>query len=402
MIKSYKIRLIPTPEQEQMMWDSVNASRFVWNWGLAYQMGRFENGEKHLSAYDLKKVLTQLKTQDENSWLRNISNKTLSQAVLDLGNAYGRFFTVQKKGKKFSDKSIRKAKRKNRKLSHYDMIGHPKFKKKGEARNSFYVNFEQLYFLDDSAVLEKIGKVKYQTNYQLPEVTKKGQNSTKFSNPRVSCENGKWILSFGMECENQALELNDFSIGVDLGVKDLAVLSTGIVFKNVNKSKRVKRLKKRLRQKQRKVSRKYHTNGNYSKTKNVLKSEKEVERLHTKLRNIRKDYIHKTTHQIVSMLPKAIVLEDLNVQGMMKNRHLARAISEQNFYEFRRQIEYKAAFYGISVIFADRFYPSSKKCSCCGAVKKDLKLKDRVYKCECGLVIGRDLNAAINLEKLAC
>ena len=401
MIKSYRIKLMPTVEQERMMWDSVNAARFVWNWGLAYQMKRFKNGEKHLSAYDLNKILTQTKKQDGHEWLNTVSNKALKTAILDLGIAYSRFFTAQKKGEKFSKSTIERAKRKGKKLTPYDMQGHPKFKKKGKCRNGFYVNYEQLYFLDGLAVIEKIGKVKYQTNYDLPVVSKKGQNTVKFSNPRIAYDNGKWILSFGMECENQAHELNDFSIGIDLGVKDLAVLSNGKKYKNVNKTKRVRKLKKRLRQKQRAESRKYQANGNYAKSNNIIKAERTVEKLHTRLRNIRKDHTHKATSEIVAMKPKTIVLEDLNVKGMMKNRHLSKAVSEQNFHEFARQIKYKSERQGTAVMTADRFYPSSKKCSNCGKIKADLKLKDRVYKCECGLVISRDLNAAKNLERLA-
>lgn len=401
MIKSYKIRLLPTTEQEQMMWDSVNASRFVWNWGLAYQMERFNCGKKNLSAYDLRSELKNLKDLTEFNWLSSISNKTTSEVIFDLDKAYKRFFTIQRAGKKFSDATVRRAKQKGVKLRNYDMLGYPKFKKKDRAKKSFIVR-SNLYFFNEFAVLERIGRVKYQTNYNLPIVTKRGQEKPKISNSRICYENGKWILSFGMECENQAQRLDDFTVGIDLGVKNLAVLSNGKVFKNVNKSKRVLKLKKRLKQKQKAISRKYRTNGSYRKTENILKSEKQVEDLHRKLRNIRKDYTHKTTTEIIRLLPKAIVLENLNVSGMMKNRYLSRAIQEQNFCEFARQIKYKSEWNGIQVVLADRFYPSSKKCSSCGLIKQDLKLSDRVYRCECcGLVIDRDLNAALNLESLA-
>jgi len=180
------------------------------------------------------------------------------------------------------------------------------------------------------------------------------------------------------------------------------------IFKNINKTKRVKRLKKRLKQKQRNVSRKYQYraklggNGSYEKTKHILKEEAKVKRLHRKLANIRHNYTHHVTSEIINLNPKKIALEDLNVSGMMKNKHLSEAIQEQNLHEFRRQIEYKAEWAGIEIVKADRFYPSSKKCSVCGTIKPDLKLKDRVYKCDkCGLSIDRDLNAAKNLEKLA-
>jgi putative transposase len=426
MIKSYKVRLIPTEEQEQKMWDSVNAARFVWNWGLGYQIERFKQGEERLSGYDMKKLLTRLKQEEEYQWLNGVSNKTLSMPLLDLDNAYVRFFTMQDKGEKYSKAKTARAKRLNRKLTFYDMLGHPKFKKKAKAKPSFYVNYEQLYFLEDSAVLEKIGKVKYQTDHNLPTVSKKGQNITKFTNPRVCYENGKWILTFGMECDSQAQVLNGYlpampppvrpagagrqvrqagSMGIDLGVKDLAVISydgNSKKFKNINKTKAVRRIKKRLRQKQRNVSRKYRVNGSYDKTERILKEEAEVKKLHSKLANIRHNYTHHVTREIINLNPSSIGIEDLNVSGMMKNRHLSEAIQEQTLHEFRRQLEYKAKWAGIDVIKAGRFYPSSKKCSGCGHIKRDLKLKDRTYKCsECGLSIDRDLNAARNLERLA-
>ena len=214
MIKSYKIRLIPTAEQEQMMRDSMNAARFVWNWGLAYQMERFRQGEPHLSGYDMKKVLTEYKQQPGMEWLNSISTETLSMTLLDLANAYERFFAIQEKGEKYSRQTIERAKRQGRKLTFYDMQGHPKFKKKDKAKPSFYARYNQFYFTPKGVVLEKIGKVKYQTDYQLPIVNKKGQNTTKFTNPRVHYEGGKWMLSFGMEivCNNQAPTLNGFAV----------------------------------------------------------------------------------------------------------------------------------------------------------------------------------------------
>jgi putative transposase len=422
MIKSYKIRLFPTPEQEKTMRDSVNAARFVWNWGLAYQMERFKNGEKHLSAYDMKKVLTQIKKQDEFSWLNGVSAQTLSMALLDLGNTYDKFFALQKKGEKFSKAKIKRAARLNKKLTSYDMQGHPKFMKKAKAKPSFYVRYDRFYFSKDYAVLEKIGKVKYQTNYELPIVGKMAENTVKFTNPRVGYINDKWILSFGMEvapalpagrparrtggCENQAQELNDFAVGIDLGVKTLAVISYDNgkkkSFKNINKSKRVKKLKKRLKHYQREVSRKYEQHGNYEKTNRILETEKKINNIHRKLANIRLNHVHHVTTEIIGMLPKMIIMENLNVSGMMKNKHLSKAIQEQLFHEFMRQIEYKCKFNGIEFMQADRFYPSSKKCCKCGSIKQDLKLKDRLYKCNsCGIEIDRDENASENLEKLA-
>jgi len=410
MIQSYRIRLFPTPEQEQQLRQTVDAMRFVWNWGLAYHMERFKNGEKHLSAFDMKKVLTQLKKQDEYKWLNSISSHTLSAALLDLGDAYHRFFEIQKQGEKFTKAKIARFKRLNKKLTTYDMKGHPKFKKKAKAKQNFYVRYEKFYIMETSVNIEKIGKVEYQASFRklkLPTANKKAENTVKFSNPRVSFRNDKWTLTFGMKCENQAQDLNAFAVGIDLGVKTLAVVSYDNgkkkEFKNINKIKRVRKLKKRLRHFQRKVSRKYHVNGNYDKTNNILEAEKKAAAINLKLANIRMNHIHHATAEITDMLPHTIVMEDLNVTGMMKNRHLSKAIQEQCFYEFKRQVEYKCERKGIKFQLADRFFPSSKTCSSCGSIKKDLKLKDRAFKCEnCGLQIDRDLNASINLEKLAC
>jgi len=289
------------------------------------------------------------------------------------------------------------------------MNGHPKFKSRFKAEPKFYTRNDRMYILKDSVILEKIGKVKYKTNYKdLPVVSKWKENATKYVNPRIKFVNNKWILSFGIECESTKKELNNFSVGIDLGVKDLAVISynngeNSKNFKNINKTKKVRRLKKRLKRKQRNVSRKYKQNGNYGKTKSVLKEENKVKNLHRKLANIRQNYTHHVTTEIINLNPRKIALEDLNVTGMMKNKHLSEAIQEQMLNEFARQIEYKAEWAGIEIVYADRFYPSSKKCSVCGAIKRDLKLKDRVYKCdECGTELNRDLNAAKNLEKLAC
>ena len=406
MIKSYKIRLFPTPEQEIIIRDSVNAARFVWNWGLAYQMERFKNGEKHLSAYDMKKVLTQIKKQDEFAWLNSVSAQTLNMALLDLGNTYDKFFALQKKGEKFSKTKIKRAARFTKKLTFYDMQGHPKFKKKAKAKQSFYTRYDRFYFTQEYAVLETIGKVKYQTNFELPTVNKKGENTVKFTNPRISYINDKWVLSFGMECEKQAQELNDFAVGIDLGVKKLAVISYDNgkkkSFKNINKSKRVKKLKKRLKHYQREVSRKYHQHGNYEKTNRILETEKKIKTIHRKLANIRLNHVHHVTTELINMLPKMVVMENLNVSGMMKNKHLSKTIQEQLFHEFMRQIEYKCIFKSIEFKQADRFYPSSKKCCKCGSIKQDLKLKDKLYKCNnCGIELDRDENASENLEKLA-
>lgn len=210
-----------------------------------------------------------------------------------------------------------------------------------------------------------------------------------------------WWISVGVEYTDSKEQLSDEGIGIDLGIKDLAVCSDTNKYKNINKLKKVKKLEKRKRRLQRKISRKYDKNkegGSYCKTNNIIKSEKLLLKVNHRLTNIRKNYLHQTTSGIINRKPRFICIEDLNVSGMMKNKHLSKAVQNQGFFEFRKQLEYKCEAKGIQLITADRFYPSSKLCSCCGNIKKDLKLSDRIYKCECGNIIDRDFQAALNLK----
>ena len=377
MIKSYKIRLYPTKEQEQLMWKHIGSCRFIWNWMLAKQEELYKQGEKHLSAFDMINLVKPLKKQAEFAWLYDISNTSLQTVCRDLDKAYQMFF------KKTS--------------------GFPKFKSKKKSKPNFPIRTEALYFKDDKMLnIEKIGKVKYKTDFAFEY----GKGTCKFTNARVSYINSKWMLSFGMECENQVRELNDVSMGIDLGVKDLAVVEYNgepLVFHNINKSRQMRNISKRLKRLQRSISRKYEVNRTgkkYNKTKNIERQEERLRKLYVRRSNIRRNYMHQTTHKLVSLLPKRIVMENLNATGMMKNRRLSKAVQEQCFYEFIRQMEYKCAWNGIEFVQADRFYPSSKTCSGCGCIKKDLKLSDRTYHCiDCGLTIDRDYNAAINLSR---
>ena len=367
MILSKKVRLYPTKNQEENLWKSVGTARFIYNWTLARQEENYKNGGKFISDGVLRKELTQLK-KSELSWLNEVSNNVAKQSVKDACNAYKRFFF------KLSDR--------------------PKFKSKRKSKKSFYNDNVALRVKENKLVkIEKIGWIK--TNEQIPV-------GVKYSNPRISYDNKYWYISVGIEQEEIQEELTDISLGIDLGLKDLAICSDGRVYKNINKSHVVRKIEKRLKRLQRQVSRKYEFNRvgkECIKTNNIIKLEKQVQQVHRRLANIRNNYLHQTTTSIVKTKPYRVVIEDLNVKGMMKNKHLSDAIRKQGFYEFKRQLEYKCKFRGIELVIADRFYPSSKTCSQCGEIKKDLKLKDRVYKCGCGLSIDRDLNASINLSK---
>lgn len=374
------VRLYPTPEQEEVLWKSAGVARWAYNYWLATKKEQYEQGIK-VSLKEATSTMTQIRNSDEYPWLKEVSAEIPKQAIKDLFDAYENFF----KG----------------------TCNYPKFKKKGKCKVSFFHLNNKFIVTDEFIQLEKVGKVKYQDEGRLPRGNYK-KEKIKVTNPRIK-HNGKyWYLSLGFEHQEEKYEnLTDVSLGIDLGIKDLAICSDGNVYKNINKTSEMKRLNKKLKRLQRKASRKYEflkkdktfeKGEKPKKTKNIIKIEKQIKLVYRRIANIRHNYLHQTTNRIVKTKPYRIVVEDLNVKGMMKNRHLSKAIQEQCFYELIRQLNYKCEFRGIEFIKVDRFYPSSKTCSNCGYVKKDLKLKDRTYVCpECGLAIDRDYNASINL-----
>jgi putative transposase len=370
MIKGVKIRLKPNKEQEILMFKSAGISRFTYNWALVRWNEVYKNGEKSNKA-KIRKEFNQLKKDKEYEWLKEVSAQVSQYAFEDLQAAYKNFF--EGKAKK------------------------PQFKSKKKSKTSFYARYDALKFQGDTINIEKIGKVKYSSDYDIPK-------RPKYNNPRVSYDGKYWYLGFGFEYEITKTNLTDLSIGIDVGIKDLAICSNlDKPIKNINKSAKVRRLKKKLKRLQRQVSRKYEMNKQgqkFIKTKNIIKLEKKIKLVHRKLSNIRLNHIHQATNVIAKTKPSRVVMETLNITGMMKNKHLSKAIQEQKLYEFKRQVQYKCKFNGIEFVEADRFYPSSKMCSCCGSLKKDLKLSERVYNCtKCGYKEDRDKNASINLAK---
>ncbi|MEJ8555175.1 RNA-guided endonuclease InsQ/TnpB family protein [Tepidibacter sp. Z1-5] len=372
MIKAIKIRLLPTKEQEILMFKSTGIARFAYNWGLAKWEEMYKQGLKPSKSKIKKQFNNTIKKQEEYKWLYEVSGQVTPQAFDDLNTAYQNFL----KGR----------------------VQRPKFKTKKKSKKSFYVRYDAIKFEDNRVNMEKIGKVLYKSNYDIPILN-------KYVNPRCHFDGKYWYLTLGFEQgENQAKLNKDLSIGIDLGIKDLAIVNClDEPIKNINKSMEVTRLKKKLKRLQRQVSRKYEMNKNakqFIKTNNIIKLEKQIKLIHRKLANIRNNHIHQATNKIVKLRPYRVVMEDLNISGMMKNKHLSEKIQEQKLYEFIRQMKYKCEFNKIEFVQVDRFYPSSKTCSCCGNVKSDLKLKDRIYVCgndDCKLVIDRDKNASINL-----
>lgn len=281
----------------------------------------------------------------------------------------------------------------------------PRYKSRKRSKPSFYADPVKIKFTATHVKLENIAQSKKKNHqganwFRLAE-HERIPTGVKYSNPRISFDGLNWYLTVGIETEAQELTSTNDGIGIDLGIKDLAICSTGHVYRNINKTSRVRRLKKKQRRLQRKISQKYEKNKkgeSYQKTRSIIKSEKQLLRLTHKLTDIRTNYIQQVTTEIIKREPSFIVMEDLNVKGMMKNKHLAKAVQEQKFAEFYRIMSYKCSWHGIRLITADRFYASSKTCSICGSIKKDLKLSDRTYHCEkCGAVIDRDLNASVNL-----
>jgi len=368
MILGKKIRIIPSAEQERQLWKSVGTARYIYNWTLSRQEENYKNGGKFVSDNDLRKEITLMKKTKEYEWLKEVSNNVAKQAVKDGCNAYKRYFN--------------------------GLTEKPRFKSKRKSKPSFYNDNLKQKVKFKMVLIEKVGWIK--TSEQIPM-------NIKYTNPRVSFDGKYWYLSVGIEKENPKEELTDESIGIDIGVKELAICSNGMTFKNINKTKLVRKLEKRLRRLQRKISRKYELNKEgrkFVKTSNIIRLEKNIRLLHRRLSNIRNNHLHQSTTKIVKTKPSRVVMETLNIKGMLKNKHLSKAISQQGLYEFKRQLQYKCEFYGIEFVEADTWYPSSKICSECGHKKTKLSLSERTYICEeCGSVIDRDFNASINLSR---
>ena len=372
--------LLPNNKQKTKLFQYANAARYAYNWALAREQENYKNGGKFIFDGELRKEFTQLKKTSEYTWLNNISNNVTRQAIKDACKAYRNFF----KG--------------------YTRF--PKFKSRKHSVPKFYQDNAKIKFTDTHVKVEGFAVSKKRNKQKLNwiRLAEHGRIPTdcKYTNPRIKYDGINWWITVGIEC-NVIIDIyqND-GIGIDLGIKDLAICSDKNTYKNINKSQKIKKLEKRKRKLQRSISRKYEKNKkgeSYCKTSNIIKREKELLKLNHKLTNIRQNYLHQITSEIVNRKPRFICIEDLNVMGMMKNRHLSKAVQQQKLYEFRRQIEYKAAWNNIPVIIADRWFPSSKLCSCCGNIKKDLKLSDRTYVCGCGNIIDRDYQASLNLKR---
>ena len=372
--------LLPNNKQKSKLFQYANTARFAYNWALAKEQENSKSDGKFLSDIDLRKEFTKMKQTQEYDWLNDISNNVTKQAIKDACDAYKKFF----KG----------------------LAKFPKFKSKKKTTPSFYQDNVKIQFSEMHVKMEgfAVSKKKNKQKINWIRLAEHGRVPTncKYSNPRIKVDGLNWWITVGIEYSDSGVTPNKDGVGINLGIKDLAICSDENKYKNINKTHEVKQLEKKKRRLQCSISRKYEKNKkgeSYCKTCNIIRSEKKLLKITHRLTNIRQNYLHQITSEIIKREPSFICMEDLNIKGMMKNRHLSKAVQQQGFYEFRRQIEYKATWNHIPVIIADRFFPSSKLCSCCGTIKKDLKLSDRIYKCGCGNVIDRDYQAALNLKR---
>ena len=379
MIISIKVRLRPNKKQLTKLFLYAGCSRFAYNWAIARERENYEQGNKFLSNNDLRKEFTQLKKREDYEWLNCVSNNVPKQAIKDACNAYKRFFKGQSK--------------------------HPKFKSKRHSKLSFYQDNVAIQFTDTHVKIEGFAVSRKRNKQRLNwiKLCEKGRipPNAKYTNPRFTYDGLHWYVSVGIEIPDSTTIPSNEGIGIDVGIKDLVVCSDGYTYKNINKTHKVRKIEKRQRRLQRSVSRRYEKNKKgerYCKTRNLIKRQKELLKVTRRLTNLRRNHLHQTTSDIIKRKPSFICIEDLNVRGMMKNRHLSKAVQQQGLYELRRQLQYKAEWNHIPVIIADRFFPSSKLCSCCGHVKTDLKLSDRIYKCTCGNTIDRDVQSSLNLK----
>ena len=376
--RAYKIEINPTDKQKAKIHQTIGVSRFIYNFYIAHNKEVYEKEGKFVSGMDFSKWLNNeyIPNNQDMKWIKDVSSKATKQAIMNADKAFRDFF----KGSK----------------------GFPKFKKKKnqDVKAYFPKNNKTDWTLERHRVkIPTIGWIRLKEFGYIPtnSIVKSGTVSQK--------ANRYYVSILVEENDTKVSKPTNEGIGIDLGLKDFAICSNGNVFKNIDKTSKVKKVEKKLKREQRKLSRKYESlkirnkkEKGVATRQNIQKQVVKVQKLHQRLVNIRTDYINKTISSIIKQKPSYITIEDLNIKGMMKNKHLSKAVASQKFFKFRTKLTTKCKQNNIELRVVDRFYPSSKTCSNCGEIKKDLKLSDRVYKCSCGLTIDRDLNASINLK----
>ncbi|EGT0695393.1 transposase [Clostridium perfringens] len=395
--RAYKIEINPTNEQKSKIHQTIGVSRFIYNFYIARNKEIYEREGKFVSGMDFSKWLNNeyIPNNQEMKWIKEVSSKATKQAIMNGDKAFRDFFKKAKGFPKFKKKKNQDVKAyfpKNNKTDWTIERHRVKIPTLG------WVRLKEFGYIPINSMVKSGTVSKKADRYYVSILVEERDIKTSNSNIGIKISNS----NTGIKISNS----NNEGLGIDLGIKEFTVCSDGIKFKNVNKTSTVKKVEKKLKREQRKLSRKYESlkirNKNIREgratSQNIQKQIVKVQKLHQRLTNIRTDYINKTVANIVKQKPSYITIEDLNVKGMMKNKHLSKAIASQKFFEFKNKLVFKCKQNDVELRVVDRFYPSSKTCSNCGKVNKDLKLSDRIYRCNCGLAIDRDLNASINLK----
>ena len=376
LLKSFKTEINPTEEQKVKIRKTIGACRYIYNFYLAHNKELHDNGEKFMSGKSFSVWLNNeyLPQNPDKLWIKEVSSKSVKRSIENGCVAFTRFFKHQS--------------------------AFPNFKKKGKSDVKMYFvknNPKDCRCERHRMNIPSLGWVRMKEKGYVP-TTKDGY---VMKSGHVSIKADRYYVSVLVEIPDDKMVNNsNEGIGIDLGLKDLAIISNGKTYKNINKSAKLKKLEKQLIRGQRSLSRKYENlkKGESTQRANIQKQKLKVQKLHHKIDDIRTDYINKTIAEMVKTKPSYITIEDLNVSGMMKNKHLSKAVASQKFYEFRTKLQAKCKENGIELRVVDRWYPSSKTCHCCGAIRKDLKLSDRIFQCDCGYIEDRDFNAALNLR----
>ena len=376
LLKSFKTEINPTEEQKARIRRTIGICRYVYNFYLGHNKALHDNGEKFMTGKSFSLWLNNeyIPNNPDKTWIREVYSKAVKKSIEDGCTAFTRFFKHQ------SD--------------------FPKFKKKGKSDVKMYFvrnNPKDCQCERHRLKIPTLGWVRIKEKGYIP-TTKDGY---MIRSGTVSVKAGRFYVSVLVEIPDINIDNNsNEGIGIDLGLKDFAIVSNGKTYRNINKSAGLKKLEKQLIREQRSLSRKYENlkKGGFTQKRNIQKQRLKIQELHHRIDNIRTDYINKTIAEIVKTKPSYITIEDLNVLGMMKNRHLSKAVASQKFYEFKTKLLAKCKETGIELRIVDRWFPSSKTCHCCKSIKKDLKLSDRIFRCDCGYIKDRDFNAAFNLR----
>ena len=376
LLKSFKTEINPTEEQKVKIRKTIGTCRFIYNFYLAHNKELHESGRKFMSSSQFRVWLNNeyLPSHPEYSWIKEAYSKSVTQAVNNGQTAFENFFNHKS--------------------------AFPKFKKKGRSDVKMYFvrnNPKDCFCERHRIKIPSLGWVRIKEKGYIP-TTKDGY---VIKSGHVSIKANRYYVSVLIEIPDKTTTGNSSEgIGIDLGLKDFAIVSNGKTYKNINKSARLKKLEKKLAREQRGLSRKYKNlkKGGSTQKRNIQKQRLKIQKLHHRIDNIRTDYINKIIAEIVKTKPSHITIEDLNVSGMMKNKHLSKAVASQKYYEFKTKLLAKCKENGIELRIVDRWFPSSKTCHCCKHIKKDLKLSDRLFRCDCGYIEDRDFNAALNLR----